>query len=145
MKKLPLIAVAALALSLGAPALALADMVTFKANLQPSSEVPPNTSTGSGALDATYDTSSKDFSWKSTYAGLTGPTTMAHFHGPAPVGQNAAIVVPIPTNALASPIQGHQTLTDAQANDLLAGKWYFNVHTAQHPGGEIRGQVLRTN
>jgi hypothetical protein len=120
-------------------------MVTFKADLQPSSEVPPKTSNGHGALDATYDTSSKDFSWKSTYAGLTGPATMAHFHGPAPVGQNAGIVLPIPKDALASPIQGHQTLTDAEANDLLAGKWYFNVHTAKNPGGEIRGQVQRSN
>ena len=29
----------------------------------------------------------------------------------------------------------------AQMADLLAGRWYVNVHTAAHPGGEIRGQV----
>ena len=41
----------------------------------------------------------------------------------------------------ASPIKGEATLTDAQAADLLAGRWYVNVHTRAHPGGEIRGQV----
>ncbi|MDB5424047.1 MAG: hypothetical protein JWQ29_1463, partial [Phenylobacterium sp.] len=40
-----------------------------------------------------------------------------------------------------SPIKGTATLTDAQIADLNAGKWYFNVHTAANPGGEIRGTV----
>jgi hypothetical protein len=26
--------------------------------------------------------------------------------------------------------------------DLLAGLWYVNIHTDEHPGGEIRGQIL---
>jgi hypothetical protein len=34
-------------------------------------------------------------------------------------------------------------LTEAQAADLLAGRWYVNIHTAANPGGEIRGQVTR--
>ena len=46
--------------------------------------------------------------------------------------------------ALASLITGSATLTDVQAADLMAGKWYFNLHTAAHPGGEIRGQVSLT-
>ncbi len=41
----------------------------------------------------------------------------------------------------ANPIKGAAKLTDAQIADLTAGKWYFNVHTAAHPGGEIRGQL----
>ena len=42
---------------------------------------------------------------------------------------------------LASPIRGDATLTDAQMKDLQDGKWYFNIHTAAHPDGEIRGQL----
>ena len=78
--------------------------------------------------------------WTVNYSGLTGPATGAHFHGPAAISENAGVVVPL-TGSLASPITGSATLTDAQAADLMAGKWYFNVHTAANPGGEIRGQV----
>lgn len=131
----------ALTFSLAAPVAAFADMVNLQADLTASAEVPPKDSQGHGQLTAMYDTASKDLQWKVTYADLTGPATMAHFHGPAPVGKNAGVVVPIDAKDLPSPIQGHKTLTDDQAKDLLAGNWYFNVHTAKNPGGEIRGQV----
>jgi hypothetical protein len=36
---------------------------------------------------------------------------------------------------------GSAILTDAQEQQLLAGQWYVNIHTAAHPDGEIRGQV----
>jgi hypothetical protein len=41
------------------------------------------------------------------------------------------------------PAEGSATLTDAQAADLMAGKYCVNVHTAANPGGEIRGQVTK--
>ncbi|MEM5434840.1 CHRD domain-containing protein [Paraburkholderia diazotrophica] len=140
-RKLSLVAVL-LAL---APGVALADTVELKADLEPSSEVPPRVSHGHGALDATFDTSTKTLKWTATYEGLSGPVTMAHFHGPAPVGQNAKVQVPIDKSALASPIKGSTTLTEQQVTDLMAGQWYFNVHTAQNPSGEIRGQLLPAN
>ena len=46
-------------------------------------------------------------------------------------------------NFAASPAQGSAVLTDAQAADLLAGRYYINVHTAANPRGEIRGQVTK--
>lgn len=124
---------------------AFADTVALKADLEPSSEVPPRVSHGHGMLNASFDTSTKTLQWNVTYEGLSGPATMAHFHGPAPVGQNAKVQVPIDKSALPSPIKGSATLTEQQVTDLMAGQWYFNVHTAQNPSGEIRGQVLPAN
>jgi hypothetical protein len=124
-----------------APA-AFAEMVMYKADLKSSAEVPPVDGKGSGALTANYDTATKKLVYTATYKDLTGPATAAHFHGPADAKTNAGIVVPV-SGAMASPLKGEATLTDAQAAELAAGKWYFNVHTAANKGGEIRGQVTK--
>ena len=120
---------------------AIAETVTYRAEVNASTEVPPNDSKGSGTVAATYDTSSKRLSWTITYTGLTGPATVAHFHGPAGVTANAPPVVPIAGN-LTSPIKGDAILTDAQAADLKAANMYFNIHTTAHPAGELQGQVV---
>jgi hypothetical protein len=114
----------------------------MKATLDGKAEVPPNTSAAKGTADIDYDPASKKLSWKVTYSGLSGPATAAHFHGPAEAGKNAGVAVAIP-NATSSPVEGSATLTDAQAADLVAGKYYVNIHTAANPGGEIRGQVTK--
>jgi CHRD domain len=121
---------------------AVAETVTLKGDLKGSNEVPPNNSTATGRAEASFDTVSRRLTWTISYSGTTGPLTGAHFHGPAEAGRNAGIVVPFQgTNA--SPITGSATLNEAQAADLLAGRWYANLHTAAHPGGELRGQMLR--
>ena len=124
-----------------APA-AFAEMVMYKADLKSSAEVPPVDGKASGALTATYDTATKKLTYTATYKDLTGPATAAHFHGPADAKTNAGVVVPV-KEMTASPLKGEATLTDAQAADLQAGKWYFNVHTAANKGGEVRGQVMK--
>ena len=108
--------------------------------LDGASEVPPTTSTGKGTADIDYDAATKKLSWKVTYSGLTGPATAAHFHGPAEPGKNAGVAIPI-SNIGTQPAEGSATLTDAQAADFTAGKYYVNIHTAANPGGELRGQV----
>jgi hypothetical protein len=133
------LAIAAAVLSLSLVGVADAATLHFATSLKGSDEVPPNTTTGTGEVKAKLDTTSKAFSYVVTYSGLTGPATMAHFHGPAAPGVNAPPIITMKT--LPSPIKGTATLTDAQIADLKAGNWYFNVHTAAHPSGEIRGQL----
>ena len=61
---------------------------------------------------------------------------------PASEAKNAGIALPI-NGALQSPIKGVATLDDKQMGDLLANRWYVNIHTAKNPNGEIRGQVTQ--
>jgi hypothetical protein len=116
-----------------------AKTVHFTAVLNGASEVPPNTTTGTGEVKADLDTVTKVFSYTVTYSGLTGPAAAAHFHGPAAAGVNAPPVITM--KDLASPITGTAVLSAPQMSDLQGGKWYFNVHSKAHPGGEIRGQL----
>ena len=119
-----------------------AEIVHFTATLNGAGEVPPNSTAGKGELSAELETTEKTLAWRASYSGLTGPATAAHFHGPAAPGANAPPQVMITDPAH---IGGSALLNDKQVEDLLAGKWYFNVHTAANPGGEIRGQVERLN
>jgi hypothetical protein len=87
--------------------------------------------------------------WRLTYSGLTGPATRIDIHV-APVGHAAP-----PTFALCAPCHpvstsngslthGSMTLTSDQATSLSSTSSYVNVDTTAHPGGEIRGQIVRT-
>ncbi len=82
-------------------------------------------------------------SWDVYWSGLSGDPTAAHFHGPASKNNKAGVQVDLGGNGFVSPFRGTAQLTDEQAGQLLDGQWYVNIHTAAHPDGEIRGQVLR--
>lgn len=138
---LTLIAASALAIaSLGAQAAT----VNLKADLKASAEVPPKDSAGVGTLTATLNTETNEFKYHIEFSGLSGPVVAAHFHGPAAAGANAKPQVPVKASPIASPIEGSATLTPDQVKDLVDGKWYFNLHTAANPGGEVRGQVVKS-
>jgi len=119
----------------------MSNAVGFVANLDGNAEVPPSTAAGTGTIEATFNKDTSVLTWKVTYSNLNGPVTAAHLHGPADAKSNAGVVVPF-TGDLLSPIEGKATLTPAQAADLLAGKWYVNLHTKTHPAGAIRAQLV---
>lgn len=120
------------------------NMVALSTQLRGANQVPPNASTASGSVDAVFNKDTNLLRWKVNYTGLSGPATAAHFHGPAAIGANAGVVLGW-TAPITSPMDGSATLTSAQAADLLAGRWYANVHTAAYPAGEIRGQMTVRN
>ncbi|RTL99641.1 MAG: CHRD domain-containing protein [Hyphomicrobiales bacterium] len=119
---------------------AMAETMKFTATLDGGQQSPPVTTKGKGTATFTFDSTSKKLTWNVKYSGLSGPAVAAHIHGPADMGANADPVIPF-KGKLKSPIKGSATLTDAQAADLEAGKYYVNVHTAANKGGEIRGQI----
>ena len=121
---------------------AVAKSTEFKATLAGASEMPPVTSQASGEVTLSLEPESRIISWVAKFGDLSGPATAAHFHGPAAAGANAPPIITVPSGVLLSPSIGVATLSPAQVDDLEAGKIYFNVQTAAHPGGEIRGQLV---
>ena len=121
-----------------------ANMVALSTQLRSANEVPPVMTSGGGSVDASFNKDTMQLRWKVSYSGLTGNASAGHFHGPAAVGANSGVVLGW-ANPITSGMEGTATLTAAQAADLLAGRWYANIHTAANPGGELRGQMTVRN
>jgi len=104
-------------------------------------EVPANVSEATGTFAGTYNKDTNILTYTITHQGIT-PTNM-HFHKGEP-GVSGGVEVPIGTAPFSSPIRGQTPVLDeAQEADLLAGRWYVNIHSADFPAGEIRGQVVQ--
>lgn len=138
--QLPFLAAITISAAFVVSAPAFAESIKLHAMLDGAQQSPPVTTKGKGAADLIYDTDSKKLSWTVEYSGLSGPAAAGHIHGPAAKGANADVAIPFEGD-LASPFKGEATLTDAQAQQLLDGQMYVNIHTAAHKGGEIRGQI----
>ena len=124
----------------GCGAMPSSNIVKLSGTLSAKSEVPPNASTATGTVEATLNKETSLLTWKVVYSGLSGPAAAGHFHGPALAGQNIGVALGF-KGSVESPIIGEAVLTPAQVTDVLAGKWYVNLHTKANPGGEIRAQV----
>ncbi len=116
----------------------------FTTRLSGAQEVPAVTTNGKGfgrvVLNAAENQITASFYWE----GLSSGTISGHIHGPAAVGVNAPVLFNMnPTTGLTSgsTIDRTFTVTPAQVADLRAGLWYFNIHTTNFTGGEIRGQI----
>ena len=118
-------------------AAAQAEMMKFTAEMTGTAEVPPTDSAATGTAEVTLDTEAKTVTWVYTHDGLSGDMTAAHIHGPATATETAGPVVDTMTKTM----EGSAPISDAQAAELIAGMYYFNVHTEKFPDGEIRGQL----
>lgn len=118
-----------------------AHLAAFSTQMTGMNQIPPVNTPATGRVDALLDKNTRLLRWKASFTGLSGAATGGHFHGPAAIGANAIIVLPF-KGSVKSPLEGQATLTPIQAADLLADKWYASIHTAKHPSGEIRGQMI---
>jgi hypothetical protein len=114
----------------------------FKARLSGAQETTPvaTTATGSGTL--VLNPLTRLLSGEVEVEGVAG--TAAHIHAGA-FGSNGGIVVTLEDHGGHGHfvVPANTVLTPAQAQSLRAGELYFNVHSAAHPGGELRGQIGR--
>jgi hypothetical protein len=132
----------------GVMSVAQAAPMSFSVPLNGSEQVPPVQTKGTGDAKLTYNPDTRVLTWNVRYNDLSSQVTMAHFHGPAKEGANAKPVIWMTKKGQATTlptsgdITGEATLTQDEAKDLVAGQYYINVHTKEHPDGEIRGQVM---
>ena len=135
------LAVALLTPLVALPALA-ASTKTFIALLNGAQETPPTTSTALGLALLTFDESTKMLCFSLSFTPLETSEVAAHVHGPGAPGQSADILFALPAG---NPKNGCKQITSGkQKKDLKKGLLYMNIHSAQHPGGEIRGQIVPT-
>lgn len=117
----------------------------FSANLTGDQEVPAVTTGGSGSGSFTLNAAKTSLTFSVTASGLSGSVTAAHFHS-APAGVSGGVVFDV--GSFVQESNGQVTINGAwniNATDLAsldAGEIYINIHTAQNPGGEIRGQLI---
>ncbi|MEO6928508.1 MAG: CHRD domain-containing protein [Casimicrobiaceae bacterium] len=107
-------------------------------SLTGASEVPPVTTTATGTGTVTIN-ADHTVTAKISVKGMTA--TASHIHDGA-AGANGPVIVPFvktADNTFEAP--PGSKLTDAQYASYKAGKLYVNVHSAAHPGGEIRAQL----
>lgn len=138
-----------LAAALSIPLAAQAQVSAFVGlPLTATQETTPPNSTGHGNVTVLYDASTKVLMYSIVYQLNPGSTaTAAHFHGPAQLGANAPVAIGLPTTPTgnAGKVTGTVTLTAAQEADLLAGRWYFNLHSTLAAGGELRAQLIENS
>lgn len=163
---LALAAVAALVLQ--APA-AHAIPITFSGNLSGANEVPPVVTPGTGLATVILDPTAQTIQINATFSGLTSNDAAAHIHCCAPLGTNVGVATTVPafpgfplgvTSGTYSSVVFDLTqptiynpafitleggLTQAEAAliaGIEGGQSYFNIHTSNNPGGEIRSQLF---
>ncbi|MHB8494321.1 MAG: CHRD domain-containing protein [Casimicrobiaceae bacterium] len=125
------------AIVLGASASTAAFAEDFHVKLSGAQEVPHVTTSGSaeGTITIAGDGA---VSGSVTASGFT--PTAAHIHEGV-AGKNGPVIVPFTKEGDKFVAPAGAKLTTQQMAALKAGGLYFNVHSAAHPGGEVRAQL----
>ena len=116
----------------------IASAATVHVRLTGSHETPPvkTTARGAGVIEVAADGS---VSGKVETHGIKG--TMAHIHEGAP-GKKGPPIITLTSGPHGTwVVPAGSKLSPEQYKEFQAGDLYVNVHSAAHPGGEIRGQL----
>jgi len=116
---------------------ARAETVSLVAHLLGGAAVPQNKSDAFGEAQFTYNSETRQLDYYVTYDGAS--PTKIDIHGPAGPGETAMAIASFPLSE--SPVIGKTILTKEQADNLLAGKTYVDLHSQAYANGEIRGQI----
>lgn len=131
--KLMLLSFAAGCVLASAPALA----ATMQVKLSGDEEVPAVKTGGSGAGSITIN---DDGSVSGSVTASGFAPTAAHIHEGA-AGTNGKVIVPFTKDGDKFSAPAGAKLTPDQLNAFKAGNLYVNIHSAAHPGGEVRAQL----
>ena len=138
----------------------LDDSAILNGTLTGAQEVPSVTTTATGEVELTYSRDAQTFDITATFTGITQANiTDMHLHV-GPTGQDGAVIVDLLARnpQFTAATGGGLTFTlrnvplpAANVNDLIGtnsftgaplNRTYLNIHTTQHPDGEIRAQML---
>ena len=117
--------------------------VTLAAALSGDQEVTPTTTGGVGTGTLTLTTPSNAVMGSISINGLSA--TAAHIHQGA-AGSNGPVLFGLTESSPGSgswAVPPGTTFTQAQADAFASGGLYFNAHTLENTGGDIRGQIGR--
>ena len=81
------------------------------------------------------------FPWTHLFVDPVGTFTTCCVGDPRPSADAAGVTIRAGQRDAIARHWRSQRMSGARA-DLLAGRWYVNVHTQRYPGGEIRAQVV---
>ena len=112
-------------------------MVISNVALNSKQEIPQNPSTATATFNGLFDKTTKKITYSLMITGTTA--TVLHLHT-GEVGVSGPVSVPLTAAGGTT-----DALTPTQEADLLAGKFYVNIHSAAYGGGEIRGQITTLN
>lgn len=105
--------------------------------------VPSSSSSAIGAISGSFDGTKNTMKGKINWSNLSGAPTAIHIHAGMP-GKNGYpyfVLVNIPNKATDS-LNFTSAFTEALEGTVSAGVYYFDIHTAAFPAGEIRGQII---
>lgn len=148
MKQLLAIAFSSLLLVAGVCTPAHASIISYSAMLSGSQERPiPNLSTATASAIVTVDDVLNTVFVSLTFSGLTGGNAAAgHIHCCSTINGSAPVVIPFTGFPSATSGSYSNLFTGVSALNIAgieAGLAYVNIHDAQFPGGEIRGNILQ--